>query len=62
MLADGRTERREFRDQLRRNKDFSLTLNAYKPFQIGKLGTNTVNVGAEYSGRIFSFALRPRAA
>lgn len=55
LLADGRTERREFRDQLRKNKDFSLTPNAYKPFSLGKFGTNTVNVGAEYYRQDFFF-------
>ncbi len=48
LLADGRSMTREFRDQLRTNKDLSLTLNIYKPYIFKNFGTHTFNAGLEF--------------
>ncbi len=48
LLADGRSMTREFRDQIRENKDFSFTANVYKPFTFENFGTHTFNAGFEY--------------
>lgn len=58
LLADGRTMTREFRDQVRTNKDFSLTLNAYKPFTFTNFGTHTFNAGFEYYRQDHEFIYR----
>jgi iron complex outermembrane recepter protein len=44
---DGRTMRREFRDQYRANEDWSLTVNAYDRISLGKLGTHNLVFGVE---------------
>lgn len=62
LLADGRTMRRDFRDQLRKNKDWSLTANAYKPFNLNRFGVHTLNVGGEYYTQDFQFRLVSVAA
>ena len=48
LLADGRSMTREFRDQVRTNKDFSFTANVYKPFKFENFGTHTFNAGFEF--------------
>jgi iron complex outermembrane recepter protein len=62
LLPDGRTMRRDFRDQIRRNRDFSFSLNAYKPFDFGNFGVHTLNAGAEYYRQDHQFRLVSVAA
>jgi iron complex outermembrane recepter protein len=45
--ADGRTMRREFRDQYRANEDWSLTVNGYNRFDLKRLGVHNVVFGVE---------------
>lgn len=62
LFADGRTMRRDFRDQLRKNKDWSLSFNAYKPFNLNDFGIHTLNVGGEYYRQEHQFRLVSVAA
>ena len=62
LLPDGRTMRRDFRDQLRKNKDWSLTFNAYKPYNLARFGVHTFNVGGEYYTQDHEFRLVTVAA
>lgn len=62
LLADGRTMRRDFRDQVRRNKDWSFSVNAYKPFNAGDFGVHTLNAGGEYYTQDHEFRLVSVAA
>lgn len=62
LLADGRTMRRDFRDQFRRNKDYSFTFNAYKPFTTNNFGVHTLNIGGEYYTQDHAFRLATFAA
>ncbi|MDQ4121053.1 MAG: TonB-dependent receptor [Acidobacteriota bacterium] len=57
LLADGRTMRRDFRDQLRKNKDWSFSVNAYKPVNLGNFGVHTLNAGGEYYTQDHQFRL-----
>jgi iron complex outermembrane receptor protein len=47
LLADGRTMRREFRDQYRANDDWSLTANGYQRWKPGRFGTHNLVFGFE---------------
>lgn len=47
ILADGRTMRRQFRDQYRANDDWSLTINAYERIDGGDAGTHNIVFGME---------------
>lgn len=62
LLADGRTMRRDFRDQLRHNNDFSFSLNAYKAFNLDAFGVHTLNAGTEFYRQDHEFRLVSFAA
>ena len=47
FLADGRTMRREFRNQYRANEDYSVTANGYQRWNGGKLGAHNLVFGVE---------------
>ncbi len=47
LEPDGRTMRRQFRDQYRANDDWSLTVNGYERLTVGGLGVHNLVFGVE---------------
>lgn len=58
FTADGHSVTREFRDQVRSNRDWSFTANFFKPVSIKNFGRHTFNLGTEYYTQDWSFVFR----